>query len=269
MKIIDSHVHFGNVLNFDMKKEYVLSAMEKYGISKMIVSNAAATECDHNQNRLPDEMQNPQIKCIEETIEFARENPERIYAALWLKPLTEGYDKRISKIIEENLDVVKALKFHPFHSAVPFDDKKVEKYITLAEKFNLPIITHTGNGSCDNVDLVYNMALRHPNVKFIMAHLGLGTDNQKAIELCKKNPNLYGDTAWVPMLSAIQFINQVGDEKLLFGSDTPIDGPDTYAFNREGKRSLYQDYFYELPKYISEKSYKKLMCKNAERIFNL
>ena len=267
--IIDAHVHFGKMLRFDMKKEYVLYAMEQYGISKMLVSNCESTECDFDQNRLPYEHQVPQIVSAERAVSFARENPGKIYAAIWMKPLSEECDARLQMFIKGNLDVIKALKFHPYHSAVPFDDERVESYMDLAEQYDLPVITHTGNSFCDNVDRVLNMAKRHPNVKFVMAHLGLGTDNQRAIEIAAKTPNIYGDTAWVPMLSTIQFINQVGPDKLMFGSDLPIDGPETYSKNRYDQRSLYQDYFHELPKYISAENYEKLMGKNASRLFGL
>ena len=267
--IIDSHVHFGSSCGFDMKKEYVLYAMEHYGISKMLVSNCESAECDHEQNRLPAEFQVPQLVSAERAVNFARDNPGKIYASIWLKPLNEECDPRLQMFIKGNLDVIRALKFHPYHSAVPFDDPRIESYMDLAETYELPVITHTGSSNCDNVDRVLRMAKRHPKVKFIMAHLGLGTDNQRAIEIAAEVPNIYGDTAWVPMLSTIQFINQVGPDKLLFGSDTPIDGPDTYAQNRMGQRSMYQDYFNELPKYISKENYDKLMYKNAQKIFGL
>ena len=267
--IIDTHVHFGSILGFEMKKDAVLYAMENYGISKMLVSNCESSECDFDQNRLPYDKQVPQLLSAERTVNFARDNPGKIYAAIWLKPLNEECDARLQMFIKGNLDVIKALKFHPYHSAVPFDDPRVEAYMDLAETYELPVITHTGSSNCDNVDRVLRMAKRHPNVKFIMAHLGLGTDNQRAIEIAVEQPNIYGDTAWVPMMSTIQFMNQAGPDKLLFGSDTPIDGPDTYARNRYGQRSLYQDYFFELPKYISKENYDKLMYKNAQRIFKL
>ncbi len=269
MEIIDSHVHFGLSLDFDMKKEHVLYAMEKYGVSKMIVSCSNAAECDHDQQVLPKSLQVSQIKAAEDTIGFARENFGRIYAALWLKPLTEGFDESLYSLVESNIDVVKALKFHPYHSAVPFDDERIEAYMPLAEKYSLPVITHTGDGMCDGVERVAKMAERHPNVKFVMAHLGLGTDNQRAIELAVSHKNIYGDTAWVPMLSAIQFLNQVGEDRLFFGSDTPIDGPETYERNRMGQRSMYQDYFHLLPRYISARAYEKLMYRNAKNIFSL
>ena len=95
------------------------------------------------------------------------------------------------------------------------------------------------------------------------------TATTSATELCAQLPNLYADTAWVSLDSAISFIKKCGSEKLLFGSDTPIDGRDTYLKNKEGKRSIYQDYFFELEKRISPAEYENVMYKNAQRIFSL
>lgn len=267
--IIDSHVHFGSALNFDMKKEYVLEAMKKYKISAMIVSNCESTECNHQQKILPVSEQVKQIKSAIGAVQFARENPGKIYAAIWCKPLLEKPDDDLETLIKENLDVVKALKFHPYHSAVPFDDEKIESYMYLAEKYKLPVITHTGNTDYDSTDRVYSMAMRHKDIVFIMAHLGLGTDNMHAIELCQKLPNLYGDTAWVSMKSAVEFVKKCGSSKLLFGSDLPIDGVDTYLHNPLGERSVYQDYFHELFKHISSEDYENIMAKNAKTLFGI
>ena len=49
----------------------------------------------------------------------------------------------------------------------------------------------------------------------------------------------------------------------------PIDGVDTYLHNPKGERSLYQDYFHELPEQISKEAYEDLMYKNAMRLFNI
>lgn len=53
------------------------------------------------------------------------------------------------------------------------------------------------------------MALKYPNVNFVMCHMGLATDNQEAIELIAKLPNLYGDTAWVRADMVYQAIKSV------------------------------------------------------------
>jgi len=56
---------------------------------------------------------------------------------------------------------------------------------------------------------------------------------------------------------------------LLFGSDSPIDGLDTYVQNGKGEPSLYLQYFNDLKELISEESYDKIMYKNSARLFNI
>ena len=56
---------------------------------------------------------------------------------------------------------------------------------------------------------------------------------------------------------------------MLFGSDMPIDGVDTYLHKPKGDRSLYQDYFHVLPDLISTEAYEDLMYWNAMRVFHL
>ena len=113
------------------------------------------------------------------------------------------------------------------------------------------------------------MAKKYPKTNFVMVHMGLGTDNNEAIDLISKLPNLYGDTTWVPVESTLKLIRNAGIEKIFFGSDNPIDGKDTYFCNREGFRSLYQQYFYELKDLISPQDYNKLMYENAASVFDI
>lgn len=113
------------------------------------------------------------------------------------------------------------------------------------------------------------MAKSYPDVNFVMVHMGLGTDNSQAIELIAKLPNLYGDTTWVSVDSTLKFLSICGDDKLLFGSDAPIDGKDTYLDNGKGDRSLYQAYFNEFKDMVSKQTYDKIMYKNAMKLFDI
>ena len=99
--------------------------------------------------------------------------------------------------------------------------------------------------------------------------MDLGTDNSHALDLLGRLPNLYGDTTWVPVKTTVEAIRRYGSEKMLFGTDNPIDGPDTLLHNQKGERSLYQQYFNELKKLISEADYKNLMYKNAVKLFGI
>lgn len=268
--IIDTHVHIGgNIKGFEMEERNVIYSMDTYKIDKIIVSNADSIEGDENHLLLPPEKQISQYNSLVRAINFARENPGRVFVAAWVKPNTQEIDKSFVNLIDRNLDIVKAMKFHPFYSSLPFDDAKVRSYVDLASKFGLPVIVHTAGDNYSSCDSVFKMATEYPSVKFVMAHMGLETDHKHSIELCEKLQNLYADTAWVPLDATLDFINRCGSDRLFFGSDNPIDGPDTYARNKAGQRSLYQAYFFDLPRRMSEGDYENLMFRNAQRVFGV
>ncbi len=268
--IIDTHVHFGFKEGFDeLTTADVLYSMCEYHIDYAIVSSIAAVEFDHDLKLLPPSMQTPQLTCLQDTLSFVRAYPERLGAAFWVKPYTEAVTAEAEKCVAENIDIIKALKVHPYHSKTAFDGEKMVPYIELAERYDLPIIIHTGG--CDEASptRVYRAALKYPKVKFIMAHMGLGTDNSEAIDLICSLPNLYGDTAWVPVESTVRLIQKASSKKIVFGSDNPIDGKDTYLHNKWGERSLYQSYFHELKELISAEDYENLMWRTAAELFKI
>lgn len=266
--IIDTHVHIGQSLNFNMKEEDVLYSLEKYKIDAAVVSNCEAASHGHQRELLPECFQKSQTQCLKRALKFARENENKIYLQHWVKPMEE-ITSELKNMIEANLDVIKGIKFHPFHAGVSFTDESSEKYVKLAAEFELPVISHTGTEYDDNPRRLFEMAKKYPATPFVMVHLGLGSDNSEAIELCKEQKNLYGDTTWVSVKSALEFINKCGSERLMFGSDSPIDGKDTYAFNFKGDRSLYQEYFCEFRDMVSEEVYDNIMYKTASRLFKI
>ncbi len=267
--IIDTHVHIGDMLNFRLTKEDVVYSMDKYGIDYSIVSSLNAAEFDHQLRPIPRKYQHSQLECLNDVIEFARSEPNRIGVAVWVKPFGEKADYDLYKAINDNRKYIKAIKFHPYHSNVPFDSDKVTPFIDLAEHYGLPVVVHTGGSDAASCVRVYNMAKKFPKTKFFMVHMGLGTDNNEAIELISRLPNLYGDTTWVPLKSTLKLIKTAGIEKIVFGSDSPIDGKDTYLHNRMGDRSLYQEYFNELKEMITADEYDRLMYKNAAELFGI
>ena len=267
---IDTHVHIGgDKVGFDMSEEKVLMAMEKYEIDYMLVSNGDCAEVDHEQKLIPEEFQVSQEEALKRVIAFARKNPGKIGVGVWVKPLTETVTPELEQLIADNLDIIYAIKLHPFHSKVSPVDERTRPYLELAKKYKLPVVSHTGNSEEDAPVHMYEAALLYPEIPFVMVHMGLGTDNKEALELLGKADNLYGDTAWVPMETTIEAIRRYGSKKMMFGSDTPIDGVDTYFCNPKGERSMYQDYFHVLPERIDAEHYEDLMWRNAVEVFGL
>ena len=267
--IIDTHVHIGDLLSFALTKEDVIGSMDRFGIDHSIVSSINAAEFDHQLRPVPQKYQHSQLECLNDVVEFAKEYPSRISAAVWVRPFSEKADYDLYKAINDNRRYIRAIKFHPYHSNVPFDGKETEPFIELAQHYGLPAVIHTGGSDAASCLRVYNAAKRFPKTKFVMVHMGLGTDNSEAIELISRLPNLYGDTTWVSVQSTLRLIEKAGIGKIMFGSDNPIDGPDTYLRNRTGDRSLYQQYFNELRDMLSKEDYDRLMYKNAAEFFGI
>ena len=267
--IRDSHVHIGTVMNFNMTREQVLYSMQKYGISFSLVSNIECAENDHNMRPIPEELQKPQTLVLENTLRFAAEHSDKIGVLAWLKIRTEQPDGDFRRLIAENRSIIYGFKLHPFYSKTAPDDERLEPYYSIAAEYELPIVSHTGG--CDEASplRLYNAAKKHPELNFVMVHMDLGTDNRTALEILGILPNIYGDTTWVPVKTTLEAVRRYGSGKMLFGSDNPIDGKDTYLHDRMGNRSLYQQYFNEFQAMVSQEDYDNIMYKNAVRIFRI
>lgn len=267
--IIDTHAHIGHMIGFNMKESELLYSMERYGVDFSLVSNIEAAEFDHKGRKIPAILQKKQNKILRKTLEIVRRNQKKLGALIWLKLFSELPDGETERLIRDNRELIYGIKLHPFHSRVAPDSERAEAVYRLAAEYGLPIVSHTGG--CEEARSVhlYNAAKKHPELDFVMVHMDLGTDNSEALELLGKLKNLYGDTTWVPIKTTVEAIKRYGGEKMLFGTDNPIDGKDTLLRNKTGDRSLYQAYFNELRALICEDDYKLLMHKNAERIFKL
>lgn len=268
---IDIHMHIGESLNFSMTEEMVCEMIKRYKIDYCIVSNSDSVEYYHDLTPIPMDMQISQAESFKRSIRFARESEVKgkVFIMPWIKPATETADDEFESLLKDNIDIVKGLKIHSYHSKTALDDERVDSYIKLARRYNLPFLIHTGG--CPQADAihVYNTAIKNPDIKFIMGHMNLGTDNKLAIDLMGKANNLYADTAWVKVESAIEIINRYGSKRIMFGSDSPIDGVATYEYNTSGEPSMYREYFDGLEKIIGKEQYEDLMYRNAMNFFNI
>ncbi len=261
--IIDAHAHVGRMADFNLSQKKLLEAMDRYGIDAAIVSSITGMEVSSEQILLDDTMQVSQIRGNEKCIEFARRFPDRFRVLLWMKPLTEGFNEEFERLYLENQDMIVGLKAHPYYSALPFNDWRYEGYIQMAERYQLPILIHTASDECSNPKWVATMAERYPRVKFILGHMELGSDHMEVIKMMRYLPNLYADTAWGGLGDILKAIAVVGPNRILFGSDVPIDGIDTYA------NPMYQQIFNEIYDYLPKDMADRILFQNAIDLFRL
>jgi predicted TIM-barrel fold metal-dependent hydrolase len=105
--------------------------------------------------------------------------------------------QRVARVLETGQ--VKALKGYLGYLHFPPDHAGYRPYYELAERFHLPVIFHTGDTYSPNAKLrfaqpllVDDVAVDHPKVQFVLAHLG-NPWMQDAAEVVYKNLNVWAD----------------------------------------------------------------------------
>ncbi len=255
MIIIDTHEHFFDVENLDEIKNLLIESNKKYNIYGSLISFSINERDDEPKpiNKFND--------ALKYTLNFCKENPN-FKMLIWFLPKSMKNYKYLDNFITKNRKYIKGLKMHPWASDITIDDPKCFPFIKLALKHNLPILVHTALDYNSQIIHLENACKLFPQVNFIAAHLELETDNKNAIETIARTPNLYGDLAWVKPENLLYAKKLNILDKIMFGTDNPIDRLDTL------NHPFYQGYF-ENSIQLSKKELEGIMYKNALKIYNL
>jgi len=143
---------------------------------------------------------------------------------------------------------VKGLKLYPGYEAFYPHDRRLDIVYELAGEFDVPVMIHSGDTYSAKGKLKYahpleidEVAVDHPNVKFVICHLGNPwlTD---CMEVVYKNANVYADISGLVTGEFTEaFEEYMSDEiedvilyagnpeRFLFGSDWPICSMKSYV----------------------------------------
>lgn len=149
------------------------------------------------------------------------------------------------------------LKLHPWIQGYYGGADFVAPLLEICQNHSAPVVFHTGTPPYAQAYHIWVQAQKFPQVTFILAHLGLNYQWRDAIEVGKMCSNTLFDTSGISYTFAIKrAIEELGPERVLFGSDNPFLFPET-----------------ELQKVVTlglnTKALKLVLCENARRIFGL
>jgi uncharacterized protein len=260
MRIIDAHVHIASWPTIKKTEDYILSSMKKYGVSFSLISNCDGAEFPSVGKRLATPKDT--LTCLKEVIAFVKKHPDETGALVWIRPRKEKLAQDLVDYIRSQRQYIYGIKFHPYESHLRIDTREMMPWINLARELGVPMLVHTAADKYSDVAFLKTVADFNPDVVFIAAHLQLCSDNKAAYEAMKTTPNLYADTAWVNMKMAKKVLEHIGEERIMFGTDNPIDGEDTLA------NPIYHDYFsnkLRLPAHL----YHNLMARNAAKVYGI
>ena len=153
------------------------------------------------------------------------------------------------------------VKVHPEAHHFPIKEYGEELFSFCSQQKAIMQI-HSGEANSMPEDMVA-FADNYPEVTVIAAHLGCGSDGDpshqvRAIKRCK-NGNIYTDISSVRSIlpGILEWaVEQIGAEKLLFGTDTPL-----HHIGMMKARVIYSELSYEQKQ--------RILHKNAEKLFHL
>ena len=97
----------------------------------------------------------------------------------------------------------------------------VEGIFAVAEERQVPMLIHAGAGlppefGAELVEVVE----RHPNVRLILAHMGI-TDQAVIADGLRGYPSVVYDSSWMNAFEMMTLLARIPAERIVFGSDPP------------------------------------------------
>lgn len=167
------------------------------------------------------------------------------------------------------------IKLYPGYNKTPLSSPLYQPVYELAQLYDKPVAVHTGLTAFPRALLKYchplaldETAAEHPHVRFVMCHFG-NPFLESAAAVLVKNPNVFADLSGLleePVDLDTWFLEQSGYasllrtwlaasgcwDRLLYGSDWPIIGPEKYVpfIQRLLPPSRWDAVFYENARHV-------------------
>jgi predicted TIM-barrel fold metal-dependent hydrolase len=263
--IIDCHVHLNN---------YHEQETVALGTSLARLRNDMAAAGIDYALVLTSYLVSPHRPSTAEVVEAIAQIPELgVVAGISYTKYRQRDLRELADFLQQGL--VRGLKLYPGYEPFYPHDKRLQVVYDLAEEFDVPVMIHSGDTYSATGKLKYahpleidEVAVDHPNVKFVICHLGNPwlTD---CMEVVYKNQNVYADISGLVLGEFTEaFEDYMAEEirdvilyagdpgRFLFGTDWPICSMKSYiAFVRQ----------LQLP----EDAYNLIMCENSRRLFRI
>ena len=164
--------------------------------------------------------------------DYVARDPDHLVGFLSLDPTQEGWLEEMRHGHEEL--GLRGVKLLPMYAGFGVDDERLEPLWEYAEAHQLPVLLHTGTTFIQQAPLQFTLprliepvALRHPDIRFVLAHLSHPYEGECIVTI-RKHPNVYADVSalhyrpW-QLYNSLMLAQEYGVwNKLLFGSDYPF-----------------------------------------------
>ncbi|MCX5405571.1 amidohydrolase family protein [Streptomyces sp. NBC_00335] len=120
----------------------------------------------------------------------------------------------------------RGMEISPAVHGVALTDPRTAGLVEAARDFGHSVYTVCLERDGSRVADLVSLALRYPEVTFVLGHAGIGNIDLYAVELIAPLPNVLLETSGGYTCVARAAVEQLGADRVLFGSEAPLQHPE-------------------------------------------
>ena len=213
---MDFHVHLAPGLREEMAR----SDVDRAVVMSEISGRGIYTPTGRVRRTSPLEL----LESNDEVLRAAIEDP-RLVPFVRLDPRVSEVAARLKEYAGRGC---RGIKLHPVLDHFSLLDPGLEPALEAAAAGRLPVMVHTGWRPSGSVRDVGELARRHPELRFVVAHMKeeWGVNRRLShIEVAESRPNIWLECSYAEHPRRIrEAVMRLGADRILFGSDWPLGG---------------------------------------------
>ncbi len=247
-RLHDAHIHLGQFYNQYTSPTELRTFLDSVGVGCFATSST--TICESDYDKVLHEIKTLQKLCGKRFVPVFWVVPQMIKDGGLFKMMDSGIRWRYLKIHPQ---------LHP--TAWLGDSDEMIWVVSMANVLQMPLLIHTGEINGCFPKQYEKWYFKFPDVTFILAH---GRPINDTIELMKKYPNVWTDTAFMPTENIVRLCNEKLSDRVLWGSDYPIP---KYYYPEADMKAYYLDLIQKLKDSVSRDDFELITHKNFEKLF--
>jgi predicted TIM-barrel fold metal-dependent hydrolase len=240
MEIVDTHVYLGDGRDLSQDAATLLRLMDEAGV-------AFSVACSVDRylavlNREGNDL----------LLEAVRAHPDRIGGMASVNPwFGDGALKELKRALDGGLIGV---MLHPPYQGYRLSDRFVDPILQIASEYGVPVYAHTGTGGIAEPLQCAELAMRFPQVSFILGHAGSSDYYSDAVRALDLAPNIWLETSRNSPLNYGLFRSRGCLDRVVFGSSAP-------EYNPQIERDIFCDII------VEEDLRRLVFSETAKRVF--
>jgi predicted TIM-barrel fold metal-dependent hydrolase len=209
--IVDVHQHLGHcrVFDYDFSENDLIRNMDKKGIDAAIVQP------------FPGAYPQAPVTIHNRIAAMSEKYPKRIFGMCSINPhvMDRGeWCAEVERCVKQ-LGFV-GVKLHTIGHALQPPSHDGMMVFETANELNIPVMVHTGlGGQMSSPAMLIPGARKWPGLPIILAHSGFPTQAPDAVYVASLLENLYLEWSWSMAGDLAWGINELGEQRSMFGSD--------------------------------------------------